>query len=52
MKRLQRARGDGGKLTGKVLSGIVDAAAKAAKFRQMARRLGAAREQTVRSATA
>jgi phosphoserine phosphatase len=38
---------DGGRLTGKVLGGIVDAAAKAAKFRQMARRLGSAREQTV-----
>jgi phosphoserine phosphatase len=36
-----------GKLTGGVLGGIVDAPAKAAKFRQMARRLGAAREQTV-----
>jgi len=36
-----------GKLTGKVLGGVVDAAAKAAKFHQMARRLGAAREQTV-----
>ena len=38
---------DAGKLTGKVLGGIVDSAAKAAKFRQLARRLGAAREQTV-----
>ena len=38
---------EGGKLTGKVLGGIVDAGAKAAKFRQMAQRLGAAREQTV-----
>jgi phosphoserine phosphatase len=38
---------DGGKLTGKVLGGIVDAEAKAAKFRQLARRLGAAQEQTV-----
>jgi phosphoserine phosphatase len=38
---------DNGKLTGKVLGGIVDAEAKAAKFRQLARRLGAAREQTV-----
>ena len=38
---------DNGKLTGKVLGSIVDAAAKAAKFRQMAQRLGAAREQTV-----
>jgi phosphoserine phosphatase len=38
---------DNGRLTGKVLGGIVDAQAKAAKFRQMARRLGAAKEQTV-----
>jgi phosphoserine phosphatase len=38
---------EGGRLTGRVLGGIVDAEAKAAKFRQMARRLGAAREQTV-----
>ena len=38
---------DGGKLTGRVLGGIVDAEAKAAKFRQMARRLGATRDQTV-----
>jgi phosphoserine phosphatase len=38
---------DNGKLTGKVLGTIVDADAKAAKFRQMAQRLGAAREQTV-----
>jgi phosphoserine phosphatase len=38
---------DNGKLTGKVLGGIVDAEAKAAKFRQLARRLGATREQTV-----
>ncbi len=38
---------DGGKLTGRVLGGIVDADAKAAKFRQVAQRLGAAREQTV-----
>jgi len=30
-----------------VLGGIVDAQAKAAKFRQMARRLGAAQSQTV-----
>jgi phosphoserine phosphatase len=37
----------GGKLTGAVLGSIVDASAKAAKFRQMAQRLGAAREQTV-----
>ena len=38
---------EGGKLTGKVLGSIVDASAKAAKFRQMAQRLGAALEQTV-----
>ena len=38
---------DNGKLSGRVLGTIVDAEAKAAKFRQMARRLGAAREQTV-----
>ena len=38
---------DNGRLTGRVLGGIVDASAKAAKFRQMARRLGATREQTV-----
>jgi phosphoserine phosphatase len=36
-----------GKLTGRVLGGIVDADAKAAKFHQLARRLGAKREQTV-----
>jgi phosphoserine phosphatase len=36
-----------GKLTGRVLGGIVDADAKAAKFRQMARRLGANPAQTV-----
>jgi len=36
-----------GRLTGGVLGGIVDAQAKAAKFRQMAQRLGATREQTV-----
>jgi phosphoserine phosphatase len=36
-----------GKLTGRVLGNIVDADAKAAKFRQLARRLGAKREQTV-----
>jgi phosphoserine phosphatase len=36
-----------GKLTGAVLGSIVDASAKAAKFRQMARRLGAARDQTM-----
>jgi phosphoserine phosphatase len=38
---------EGGKLTGRVLGGIVDADAKAAKFRQMARRLGAKPGQTV-----
>ncbi|MNC87423.1 Phosphoserine phosphatase [compost metagenome] len=38
---------DDGKLTGRVLGGIVDADAKAAKFRQLARRLGAKPEQTV-----
>jgi len=38
---------DNGKLSGRVLGTIVDADAKAAKFRQMAQRLGAAREQTV-----
>ncbi len=38
---------EGGRLTGKVLGGIVDADAKAAKFRQTARRLGAAKAQTV-----
>ena len=36
-----------GKLTGRVLGGIVDADAKAAKFRQLARRLGAKPGQTV-----
>ena len=38
---------EAGKLTGRVLGTIVDADAKAAKFRQAARRLGARREQTV-----
>jgi phosphoserine phosphatase len=38
---------DNGKLTGRVLGGIVDADAKAAKFRQLARRLGAKPGQTV-----
>jgi|CXWL01.1.fsa_nt_gi phosphoserine phosphatase len=38
---------DNGKLSGRVLGTIVDAEAKAAKFRQLARRLGATREQTV-----
>ncbi len=37
---------DNGKLTGRVLGGIVDAEVKAAKFHQLARRLGAKREQT------
>lgn len=38
---------EGGRLTGRVLGTIVDARAKAAKFRQLAQRLGAARAQTV-----
>jgi len=38
---------DNGKLSGRVLGTIVDGDAKAAKFRHMAERLGAAREQTV-----
>jgi phosphoserine phosphatase len=38
---------EGGKLTGRVLGPIVDAGAKAAKFRQMAQRLGLRREQTL-----
>jgi len=38
---------ENGKLTGRVLGGIVDAGAKAAKFRQMAQGLGARPEQTV-----
>ena len=38
---------DDGKLSGRVLGTIVDADAKAAKFKQMAQRLGATREQTV-----
>ena len=38
---------DSGKLSGRVLGTIVDAEAKAAKFRQMAHRLGATRAQTV-----
>ena len=38
---------DNGKLSGRVLGTIVDADAKAAKFRQMAQRLGATREQIV-----
>jgi phosphoserine phosphatase len=36
-----------GKLTGRVLGSIVDADAKAAKFKQLAQRLGAKRDQTV-----
>ena len=38
---------DNGKLSGRVLGAIVDADAKAAKFRQMTQRLGASPEQTV-----
>jgi len=38
---------DNGKLTGRILGTVVDADAKAAKFRQMAQRLGATRAQTV-----
>jgi phosphoserine phosphatase len=38
---------ESGKLSGRVLGTIVDADAKAAKFRQLAQRLGATREQTV-----
>ena len=38
---------DNGRLSGRVLGTIVDADAKAAKFKQMAQRLGATREQTV-----
>jgi phosphoserine phosphatase len=38
---------EGGKLTGRVLGGIVDAGAKAAKFHQLSRRLGAKPGQTV-----
>ena len=38
---------DNGKLSGRVLGTVVDADAKAAKFRQMAQRLGAAPGQTV-----
>jgi len=38
---------DAGRLTGRVLGAIVDADAKAAKFRQLAQRLGAAKDQTV-----
>ena len=36
-----------GKLTGRVLGPLVDAGAKASKFKQLAQRLGASREQTV-----
>ena len=38
---------DNGKLTGRILGTIVDGDAKAAKFRHMAQRLGASREQTI-----
>lgn len=38
---------ENGKLTGRVLGGIVDADEKAAKFKAMAQRLGASRAQTV-----
>jgi len=38
---------DNGKLSGRVLGSIVDAGAKATKFKLMAQRLGATREQTV-----
>jgi len=38
---------ESGRLTGRVLGTIVDADAKAAKFRQVAQRLGASREQTL-----
>jgi phosphoserine phosphatase len=38
---------DGGKLTGRILGLVVDAEAKAARFRQMAQRLGATKAQTV-----
>jgi len=38
---------DGGTLTGRVLGNIVDARAKAAKFKQFAQRIGASREQTI-----
>lgn len=38
---------DAGKLTGALVGRIVDAEAKAARFRELARTLGAAREQTV-----
>jgi phosphoserine phosphatase len=38
---------DGDRLTGRVLGDIVDAEAKAARFREVAQALGAARERTV-----
>lgn len=38
---------DGDRITGRVAGRIVDAEAKAARFREVARELGAAREQTV-----
>ena len=38
---------DGGRLTVRVLGSIVDADAKAAKFKQVVQRLGAAKSQTV-----
>ena len=38
---------DSGKLTGRILGTIVDGDAKATKFRHVAQRLGASREQTV-----
>ena len=38
---------EGGRLTGKVLGTVVDANAKAAKFRQVAQRLGVRKAQTV-----
>ena len=38
---------EGGRLTGRILGPIVDAAAKAARFRQALQRLGAARAQTL-----
>jgi phosphoserine phosphatase len=42
-----RLEAQGGKLTGQVLGDIVDADAKAAKFRAVMKELGASREQTV-----
>ncbi len=38
---------ENGQLTGRILGDVVDAEAKAARFRQFAQRLGAKREQTV-----